>query len=56
MINLCKKEDLNLWSEYPKEVVENVNNVIIMLNESYGDSWKLIDDGGYVCVIKDVEV
>ena len=41
MINLCKKEDLNLLSEYPKEVVENVNNVITILNESYGDNRKL---------------
>ena len=26
MIKLWKKEDLNLLSEYPKEVVENVDN------------------------------
>lgn len=29
MIKLWKKEDLNLLSEYPKEVVENVDNSII---------------------------
>lgn len=38
MINLCKKEDLNLLSEYPKEVVENVDNVINIIDESYGDT------------------
>lgn len=55
MINLWKKEDLNSLSEYPKEVVENVNNVITILNESYGDNRKLTDNGGYVCVIEDIE-
>lgn len=55
MINLWKKEDLNLLSVYPKEVVENVDNVITILNESYGDNRKLTDDGGYVCVIEDIE-
>ena len=31
MINLCKKDDLNLLSEYPKEVIENVDNVITII-------------------------
>lgn len=55
MINLWKKDDLNLLSEYPKEVLENVDNVITILNESYGDNRKLTDDGGYICVIEDIE-
>ena len=55
MINLCKKYDLSLLSEYPKEVVENVDNVITILDESYGDNRKSTDDGGYVCVIEDIE-
>ena len=55
MINLWKKEDLSLLSEYPKEVVENVDNVITILDESYGDNRKSTDDGGYVCVIEDIE-
>lgn len=55
MINLCKREDLNLLSEYPKEVVENVNNVINILDENYGYNRKLTDDGGYVCIIEDIE-
>lgn len=40
MINLSSKEDLNLLSEYPKEVVENVNNVTDILNENYGNNRK----------------
>ena len=55
MINLWKKEDLNSLSEYPKEVVENVDDVITILNESYGDNRKSTDDGGYVCVIEDIK-
>ena len=55
MINLWKKEDLNLLSEYPKEVVENVDNVINILDENYGCNRKLTDDGGYVCIIEDIK-
>ena len=55
MINLWKKEDLNLLSEYPKEIVDSVDNVINVLDESYGNNRKATDDGGYVCVIEDIE-
>lgn len=55
MINLYKKDDLNLLSEYPKEVVENVDNVINTLDENYGYNRKSTDDGGYVCVIENIE-
>ncbi|CEQ18960.1 hypothetical protein [Paraclostridium sordellii] len=55
MINLWKKDDLNLLSEYPKEVVENVDNVINTLDENYGYNRKSTDDGGYVCVIENIE-
>lgn len=55
MINLWRKEDINLLSEYPKEVVENVDNVINILDESYGHNRELTDDGGYVCIIEDIE-
>ena len=55
MINLYKKEELSLLSEYPKEVVENVDNVITTLVLYYGYNIKLTDDGGYVCVIESIE-
>jgi hypothetical protein len=55
MINVCKKEDLNLVSKYPEEVVDNVNNTINILGESYGFNRKLTDDGGYVCIIEDIK-
>lgn len=55
MINLWKKEDLNLLSEYPKEVVESVYNIIDILDENYGYNRKLTDNGGYVCIIEDIK-
>lgn len=55
MIKLWKKEDLNLLSEYPKEVVENVDDVINILDENYGFNRKLTDNGGYVCIIEDIK-
>lgn len=55
MINLWKKEDLNVLSEYPKEVVENVDNIINILDENYGFNRKLTDDGGYVCIVEDIK-
>ncbi|HBE9726357.1 TPA: hypothetical protein KNI71_002540 [Clostridioides difficile] len=55
MINLWKKGDLKLLLEYPKEIVENVDKVINILDESYGNNRKVTDNGGYVCVIEDIE-
>ena len=55
MINLWKKDDLNLLSEYPKEVFENVDNIITILDESYGDNRKSTDDGGYICIVETLE-
>lgn len=55
MINLWKKEDLNLLLEYPKEVVENVDNVIDILDENYGYNRKSTDDSGYVCIIENIK-
>ena len=55
MINLWKKEDLNLLSEYQKEVVESVYNIIDILDENYGYNRKLTDNGGYVCIIEDIK-
>ena len=55
MINLFKKEDLNLLEEYPNEVVDSVDNVINILGENYGFNRKLTDDGGYVCIIEDIK-
>lgn len=55
MIKLFKKESLNVLLKYPKEIVDSVNNIINILDESYGKDRKLTDDGGYVCVIEDIE-
>lgn len=46
---------INLLSEYPKEIVDSVKNVVNVLDESYGNNRKVTDDGGYVCIIDDIE-
>lgn len=56
MINLWKKEDLNLLLEYPNGVLDNVYNVINILGESYGFNRKLTDDGGYVVLLYKDEI
>lgn len=55
MIKLVRSKDVSLISEYPKDIVDNVDNVIKILNESYGNNRKVTDDGGYVCVIENIE-
>lgn len=51
MINLWKKENLNLLSEYPKEVFKNVINTMNILGESYSYDREVTDDGGYICIL-----
>lgn len=56
MLNLWKKKDLNLIKEYPKKVVDNVDEVIQILNEHYGDDRNVSQDlGGYICILEDVQ-
>ena len=55
MINLWKKEDVNLLSEYPKQVVKSVGNTINILGESYSYDREITDDGGYICILEDIE-
>ena len=55
MVNLWKKEDLNLLSEYPKEIVDNVDNIIDILDESYNNNREITDDGGYICILENIE-
>ncbi|MFL1469456.1 hypothetical protein [Paraclostridium bifermentans] len=55
MINLWKEDYLNVLPQYPKEVLDNVDNVINILDENYGYNRKLIDNGGYVCIIEDMK-
>ena len=55
MINLWKKENLNLLSEYPKEVFKNVINTMNILGESYSYDREVTDDGGYICILQSIE-
>lgn len=55
MINIWKKENIKFIKAYPKEVIESVDKVINILGENYGYERKSTDNGGYVCVIEDIE-
>jgi hypothetical protein len=56
MLNLWKKKDLNRIREYPKEVVDNVEEVIQILNDNYGEGRDVsLDLDGYVCILEDIE-
>lgn len=56
MLNLWRKEDLNLIKEYPKEVMDNADEIIQILNDNYGEDRDVSQDlGGYVCILEDIE-
>ena len=55
MINILSKEDLDCVEYLPKEVVEVLSDTIDVLDEAYGSTRSLTDDGGYVCVIENIE-
>lgn len=56
MLNLWRKKDINLIREYPKEVMNIVDESIQILNENYGEDRDVSRDlGGYVCIVEDVE-
>lgn len=56
MLKLWRREDLKLIQEYPKEVVDSVDNVIEILSDSYGeDRYVNLGLSGYVCITRNVE-
>ena len=55
MINILSKEDLDCVEYLPKEVVEVLSDTIDVLDEAYESTRSLTDDGGYVCVIENIE-
>ncbi|HBF4581474.1 TPA: hypothetical protein LR945_002534 [Clostridioides difficile] len=51
IINILKKQDLNLVKELPKEVLFTIENTIEILDENYGTERTAEDLGGYVAVV-----
>ena len=60
MKKLANKEQISLLSEYPKGVIETIQKVMVILNQSYGVYRDIDNDlGGYVLIaenIVDIEV
>ncbi|WP_343342757.1 hypothetical protein [Terrisporobacter petrolearius] len=55
MINLWKKEDLNLLSEYPKEVVDSVDKVLDETNIYSSTLYLLSNDYSVTVISKNEE-
>lgn len=55
MINVLRKDDLACIDFLPKEVVEVLLDTIDVLDEAYGATRSLNDDGGYICIVETLE-
>lgn len=51
LINIWKKQDLDLVKEIPKEVLSAIETTIEILDENYGTERTAEDLGGYVAIV-----
>lgn len=51
IINICKKQDLDLVKELHRQVLAEIENTIQILDENYGKERTTKDLGGYVVVV-----
>ena len=51
IINIWKKQDLDLVKELPTEVISAIEDTIEILDENYGTERTAEDLGGYVAVV-----
>ena len=51
IINIWKKQDLELVKELPTEVLATIEDTIEILDENYGTERTAEDLGGYVAVV-----
>lgn len=51
IINILKKQDLDLVKEIPTEVLSTIEDTIEILDENYGTERTAEDLGGYVAVV-----
>lgn len=55
-MKIWKEEQINLLKDYPKEVVDSVNETIGILNDNYGLDRNVDKDlGGYIQVIESLK-
>ena len=53
MIKLLNLKEMNKVSKLPKEVQNNIEGILTILDESYGEDRSKNDDGGYVIVVEE---
>ena len=56
IINIWKKQDLDLVKELPIEVLFTIEDTIEILDENYGTERTTEDLGGYVAVVDKAEI
>ena len=55
MIKLVHLEEMNKISMFPSEVQNNIQAILTILDEAYGEDRGKNDDGGYVIVVEGIE-
>lgn len=53
MIELLNLKEMNKVSKLPKEVQNNIEGILTILDESYGEDRSKNDDGGYVIIVEE---
>ena len=56
IINIWKKQDLELVKELPTEVLATIEDTIEILDENYGTERTAEDLGGYIAVVDKVGI
>ena len=56
IINIWKKQDLDLVKELPTEVLSSIEATIEILDENYGTERTAEDLGGYVAVVDEDDI
>ena len=56
IINIWKKQDLELVKELPTEVLSTIQDTIEILDENYGTERTAEDLGGYIAVVDKVGI
>lgn len=55
MIKLVHLKEMNKISMFPSEVQNNIQAILTILDEAYGEDRHRNDDGGYVIVVESIE-
>ena len=56
IINIWKKQDIELVKELPTEVLSTIEDIIEILDENYGTERTVKDLGGYIAVVDEDDI